>query len=97
VKEQSRPVPKASYDFELNWYDFETRTRKLVFELLQPSIFRAAEDREVLFKQNRALENHQSRLVEIEYALFSSEKPQTTIFEKIDERIVEIENQRRKG
>lgn len=49
---------KAAFDFELNWYDFETRTRKLVFELLQPSVNRGAEDRELIFKQGRQLESH---------------------------------------
>ena len=39
----------ASYDFELNWYDLETRSRKLVFELMQPSVVRSAEDREMLY------------------------------------------------
>jgi hypothetical protein len=39
----------ASFDFELNWYDLETRSRKLVFELMQPSVVRSAEDREMLY------------------------------------------------
>ena len=46
---------RKNYDFELNWYDFETRTRKLVFELLQPSVTRTTEDREVLFQVQRTV------------------------------------------
>jgi hypothetical protein len=46
---------RKNYNFELNWYDFETGTRKLVFELLQPSVTRITEDREVLFQIQRTV------------------------------------------
>lgn len=49
---------KKTYDFELNWYDFETRTRRLVFELLQPTVTRSTEDREMIYSMRRNIESH---------------------------------------
>lgn len=89
------PSKLVSFDFELNWFDFETRTRKLVYELLQPSVTRATEDREVLFKHGKTIDNHRTRIDEVEYSLFSSEKPPTTIFEQIDNKLIEMETDRK--
>lgn len=64
---------KRSYDFELNWYDFETRTRRLVFELLQPTVTRSTEDREIIYSMRRKIEGHRQKIEELEYCLFKSD------------------------
>jgi len=92
---EAKPDRKLAYDFELNWYDFETRTRKLVFDLLQPSVTRAAEDRELLFKYGRQIDLHKQRLEQVEYSLFSADAGRTTVFEVIDQRFVDIETERK--
>jgi len=48
--------PSTNMDFELNWYDMETRSRKLVFELMQPTVMRSAEDREMIYGIRRQIE-----------------------------------------
>lgn len=64
---------KKAYDFELNWYDFETRTRRLVFELLQPTVTRSTEDREMIYSMRRKIESHRQKIEELEYCLFKSD------------------------
>ena len=43
--EKYDPEKQTGY---LNWFDLETRTKKLVYELLQPSLTRQAEERDLL-------------------------------------------------
>ncbi len=74
---------RKAYDFELNWYDFETRTRKLVFDLLQPTVTRSAEDREVLYAHKRLIEQYRQRMEQVEYVLLEKGQP-TTVFERYD-------------
>lgn len=42
-------------DLELTWFDFETRMRKLVYELLQPTVQRSHEDREILYTCRKSI------------------------------------------
>ena len=61
------PAKQSGY---LNWFDLETRTKKLVYELLQPSLTRQAEERDMLEKlQTRVKEKIEKRLGECEYIL----------------------------
>ena len=87
-------ISRKSYDFELNWYDFETRTRKLVFELLQPTVLRSAEDREQLFQTRKSIESYEARIKELECILLETEQP-TNRFERLDSRLVEMETERK--
>ncbi|CDW77434.1 UNKNOWN [Stylonychia lemnae] len=84
----------GSSDFELNWFDFETRMRKLVYELLQPTVQRSHEDREILYNSKKSLMNHQQRLEEIEYSLFKSTE-KTTVFDQIYMKMAEMEQDRK--
>ena len=81
-------------DHELNWFDLETRMRKLVYDLLQPTVTRSHEDRELLYAVRKQQLNHQNRIDELEYALFKTNQP-LTVFDKIYEKIGEIEQDRK--
>jgi hypothetical protein len=43
---------------ELDWFDFETRMRDVIHELIEPVIKRASEDREVTLTLQRRSELH---------------------------------------
>ena len=81
-------------DAELNWFDLETRMRKLVFELLEPTINRSQEDKEQISLAKKSLIQHNKRLEELEICLFKSNEKKT-IFEEIYKKIAENEVERK--
>jgi hypothetical protein len=47
----------------LTWFDYEVRTRKLIYELMQPQIIHQSDDRDRLEKLTRLVQvQHQDRL-----------------------------------
>lgn len=67
--------------------------RKLIHELLAPTVKRSHEDREVVSKLKSVVMDHSKRLKPIEFALYKSEEP-TDAFEKMYLRMTEIESKR---
>ena len=53
---------------EVDWFNFETRMRKLIQEMLEPTIQRGLEDREDLNRLNTIVDDHRKKLEELEYA-----------------------------
>jgi len=37
-------------NYEIDWFDFETRMRKLIHEMIEPTVRKVNEDRDKLFK-----------------------------------------------
>jgi len=70
-------------DFELNWFDLETRLRKVVFELLQPSVQRSHEDRDSINSTKKQIISQAKRLEELEFILMKSDSP-TTAFDEVN-------------
>eukprot|EP00347_Sterkiella_histriomuscorum_P014931 403358959 len=68
--------------------------RKLVFELLQPTVQRSHEDREILYNARKQVQSHQQRIEELEYSFFKSDK-KTTIFDQIYMKMGEMEQDRK--
>lgn len=77
----------------LDWFDFETRMRKMIHELLQPTVKRSHEEREAVTKLRSIVMDHNKRLKPIEFALYKSEEP-TDAFEKLYLKMAEMESKR---
>ena len=67
--------------------------RKLIHELIAPTVKRSHEDREVVSKLKSIVMDHNKRLKPIEFALYKSEEP-TDAFEKLYQRMSDIEGKR---
>jgi len=78
---------KSNKEFE--WFDFETRMRKLVVDLIQPTILKINEDRENVSALKAAIKAEQIRVNELETAVFKKEGKDTH-FENIYTKFTEI-------
>jgi hypothetical protein len=54
---------------ELDWYDFETRMRAVVVKLLEPTIKKAADDRENIRLLQHSNKKNVKRIEELEFLL----------------------------
>ena len=68
--------------------------RKLVYELLNPTIKRAQKDREEINESKKLIAGHANKLEEIEISLFKSDQKRT-IFDEIYSKISDNETARR--
>ena len=57
----------------LDWFAFETKMRQVVREIVEPTITRSHEDREVVGSLKKMLEAQEARVNDIEIALFKSD------------------------
>jgi hypothetical protein len=80
---------------ELDWFDFETRMRDVIHELIEPVIKRASEDREVSLGLQRKTELATKRLDQLENIVLKTGK-KNTVFDEINQRFVGIEGDRKK-
>lgn len=67
--------------------------RKIIHELISPTVKRSHEDKEVVAKLKSIVMDHNQRLKPIEFALFKSEQP-TDAFDKLYKRMAELESKR---
>ena len=76
----------------LNWFDLETRTRKLVYELLQPAMSNYLEEKVKLVNLTKDVhEKHAKRLSELEFVVFKKKGEESNIFTDIMDRFVRVE------
>jgi hypothetical protein len=59
---------------QLNWFEFETRMRRIVTELLEPTISRITNDREQLVTTQSTIETYKKKVDEIETLLGLGQK-----------------------
>jgi len=74
---------------DLIWFDYETRLRKLIEEILEPTVKRSKEERElfdILSKKNESLTK---RVEDLEFMSQRTQKRQTS-FEDIFKRLNEL-------
>lgn len=74
---------------DLIWFDYETKMRKLVSELLEPSTKRSIQDRELYDALIKKYDEQAKKLEELEFIVCKSKKRQT-VFEDINQRINEL-------
>ena len=86
-------LKSAGSSAELDWFQFETEMRKVVRDLLEPTIQRSHEDRERTNNFSILLDSMEDRLNYIEtIVLKKGEK--IPIFEEINDRIFSNEQKR---
>ena len=93
-EEESSQVQAQRRD--LDWFEFETKMRKLVHELLEPTLRRAQEDRESVEVMKRTLIENGKRLEPLEFALYKSGNKHS-FFDEVSQRIAELEAERAKA
>jgi hypothetical protein len=67
--------------------------RKIIHELISPTVKRSHEDRETLVQLKSVVLDHHRRLKPIEYALYKSEDP-TDAFDALHRKIADMEKRR---
>jgi hypothetical protein len=75
---------------EINWMDFEARTKKLVNTVIEPFVTRNLEDGKTLFKLDCLQAKTDNRLKVIEAALFKADQSRT-LFDDFSERLLNME------
>ena len=76
---------------DLIWFEYETRLRKLVEELLEPTIRRSREERELFESLNKKSEALHKRVDDLEFMSQRTQKRQTAfddIFKRINELVL---------
>ena len=71
------------------WFDYETRLRTLVEELLEPTLRRSREERELFEMLSRKNDHSNKRLDDVEFMFQKTQKRQTA-FEDIFKRIHDL-------
>ena len=78
-------VDKEIVSSQMNWFQIETRIRKMIHKILKPTLERAHEDRETMLKSDKNLKFHSIRLDEIESYLFTPIPKEEKKPEQLDE------------
>lgn len=79
---------------DLEWINLENKARKLIKELVEPTIRRAIEDREQLSKVARETEHHRSKMDEFEFSLHKIHK-KLAIIDDVNKRQTDLEGAQR--
>lgn len=77
----AKPNPK-----EIDWFNFETKMRGVVSELIEPLISREIEDRENIVQMKRVNDNYKTRIEDLEYQVNKTRKKET-LFDEIQRKI----------
>lgn len=85
---------------EVDWFDFEMRMRKLIYQLIEPTVRQATDDRNQMQKLFKHFDDHERRVNNVEIVLFKKDENQRMqlfdeIFDKLNEdrklRLIEEE------
>ena len=77
----------------MDWFDIQTKSRALIADLLQPTITKLTMQRDELNQHSRTITVLQGQVKDLEYTVFKKNQ-RLTIFEEIDEKILENEKNR---
>lgn len=80
---------------ELDWYDLETKMRELLIDSLEPLIQSSRKQRETIVDMTKTIEKQAKQIDSLEISVFKR-KTEATMFEEIENRLAEIEGNRRK-
>ena len=89
-------TPEVEYKapVELEWYDFETRMRAVVTDLIEPILKRGQEDREEIGSCNRSCATISKRLEDLEF-LVQKNKGRNKVMDDINRRIAASDTERK--
>lgn len=80
---------------ELDWYDLETKMRELLIDSLEPLIESSRKQKETILDMTKTIDKQAKQIDSLEMAVFKR-KTEATMFEEIENRLAEIEGNRRK-
>jgi hypothetical protein len=81
---------------ELDWYDFETRMRAVVVKLIEPTITKAADDRENIRILQHSNKKSIKRIEELEF-LLQKDKSKNKLMDDIAKKISSVDVARQLG
>eukprot|EP00359_Climacostomum_virens_P000882 CAMPEP_0204896932 /NCGR_PEP_ID=MMETSP1397-20131031/452_1 /ASSEMBLY_ACC=CAM_ASM_000891 /TAXON_ID=49980 /ORGANISM="Climacostomum Climacostomum virens, Strain Stock W-24" /LENGTH=675 /DNA_ID=CAMNT_0052064619 /DNA_START=1209 /DNA_END=3236 /DNA_ORIENTATION=+ len=80
---------------ELDWFNFETRMRRIVTELLGPTVQRVSENREATTKLQSKMRNAETRIEELDNVIHKRSK--VTYIDELNARMDKLESDRQLG
>ncbi|CAI2384608.1 unnamed protein product [Moneuplotes crassus] len=93
--EHQRQKPIMSNPSELDWFTFETKIRKVVTDLMEPSIKRSIEEKSLLVEVKKDNTKLEKRIKKLESILFENKK-KAVIFKEFFETISHVEAEQKK-
>ena len=75
---------------KLDWFEFETVTRKMVQSLLEPILNKIAENKEGILLLNKSSKTYNEKINELEFTLHKSNK-RSTAFDEVYQKIASVE------
>eukprot|EP00347_Sterkiella_histriomuscorum_P022302 403330961 len=82
----------AGQSYEIDWFDFETRMRKLIHEMIEPTVRKVNEDRDKIYKLKTDQDNHKRKLEDLEFAVIKTDN-KTNVFEDIFRSLAKLETE----
>lgn len=80
---------------EIDWLDYDARTRNTIHRLLEPCLKAQVEDKAMIAKLQRIIEDHNRRVNDIETILFKKDEDERMgLFDSIYNKITENEKAR---
>ena len=80
---------------EIDWLDYDARTRNTIHRLLEPCLKAQVEDKAMISKLQRIIEDHNRRVNDIETILFKKDEDERMgLFDSIYNKITENEKAR---
>ena len=79
---------------ELDWFAFEIRVRKMVMEMLEPTIKRVANERQLYISSKKVIDTLKNRFDNLEHIVLMTEE-RTTVFDEIHRKIAQIDSDRK--
>jgi hypothetical protein len=80
---------------EIDWLDYDARTRNTIHRLLEPCLKAQVEDKAMIAKLQRIIEDHNRRVNDIETILFKKDEDERMgLFDSIYSKITENEKAR---
>ena len=80
----------------MDWFSIETKVRKLVSELVEPTIRRGIEERESAAKLEKSIYGIKHKLEELEYTISKQHKKMSTLEEAVFEKLEQFKLDRDK-
>lgn len=89
-----KQVTDSASSESLDWFAFETRIRKVLYELLEPTADRSIQAKEAVEKIKSENEFLIRKIEELEFILHKSHK-RSTLFDNVNKRLIESDSERK--
>lgn len=68
IESKNKQLMHIEMAHDIDWFDFETRMRKLIHEMIEPTVRKVNEDRDKVFKLKNGLDLQRKKLDDLEFA-----------------------------